>query len=50
MIMGSFPPVAPEGKGKKMPPSNITFNGPSKSILIVDDNGVILDLLAVMFE
>jgi DNA-binding response OmpR family regulator len=33
-----------------MYPPTLTFNGPSKSILIVDDNGVILDLLAVMFE
>ena len=33
-----------------MLPSTPTFNGPSKSILIVDDDEVILDLLAVMFE
>jgi len=33
-----------------MSPYTLTFNGPSKSILIVDDEGVIVDLLSVMFE
>jgi DNA-binding response OmpR family regulator len=33
-----------------MPPSTLNLNGSSKSILIVDDDGVILDLLSVMFE
>ena len=33
-----------------MPPFTLNLNGSSKSILIVDDDGVILDLLSVMFE
>jgi DNA-binding response OmpR family regulator len=33
-----------------MPPSTLNLNGSSKSILIVDDDGVILDLFSVMFE
>jgi len=33
-----------------MPTATLTFNGSSKSILIVDDDGVIVDLLSVMFE
>lgn len=33
-----------------MLPSTLNLNGSSKSILIVDDDGVILDLLSVMFE
>jgi CheY-like chemotaxis protein len=31
-----------------MSPSTLTFNGPSKSILIVDDEGVIADLLSAI--
>jgi DNA-binding response OmpR family regulator len=33
-----------------MPPFTLNLNGSSKSILIVDDDGVILDLFSVMFE
>ena len=33
-----------------MLPSTLNLNGSSKSILIVDEDGVILDLLSVMFE